>query len=102
MDADSAIPSLSFSDLAFVRAEGTGQSPRFSRGTGRKAKSLSDPGVDFVEMRFNFGEMAAEAIDADPERGGDESRFFLTSETASHIRDRLYSQRYPITRCRLW
>jgi hypothetical protein len=68
MDANSAIPSLSFPDPAFVRAESAGQSLRFSRGTGRKAKSFSNPGVDFIDMRFDLGEMAADAIGANPER----------------------------------
>jgi hypothetical protein len=87
MDADSTIPSLSFSDLAFVRAEGAGQSSRLPWGTGRKAKSLSNPGVDFIDMKFDLRKMAADAIDADPERSRGERRFFLTSNAAGHISD---------------
>jgi hypothetical protein len=72
MHTDSAISSLSFSDLAFVGAESAGQSLPFSWRTGRKAKSFSNAAVDVIDMEFDFCKMAADAIGAEPERSRDE------------------------------
>jgi hypothetical protein len=69
MDADTAVTSLSFSDPAFVCAQGAGQPSRISWGPRWKAKSFPSPGMDFVDMRFDLFKIPADAIDTYPEGG---------------------------------
>jgi hypothetical protein len=87
MQANTTVPSLSFSDLAFVGTSSAGQSFRIFRGAGQKAEGFSNASMDFIDMRFDLSKMRTEAVGANPEWSRSQGGFFLAPNAAGHVRD---------------